>query len=298
MPVIEKSLLTPEKMQGFPRSGPSRLDLRFTQDGSATRMSVLRQEPPWRVIRAFPNPQNQALVHLHNVSGGIVAGDSLHLTLEADPCAQVQVTSTGATRIYRTRPDRSAACLSTSIRVGEGALLEYLPDMVIPFSGSCFSQSMDVSLGPNAGFIGWETIAAGRVASGEAFGFDSFISECSIRSVARPLALERYTLTPAFGDPRSIARWGRFRYTASLYVCHTGAAASRWIGLESRLNELAVSRTSDATRWGASTLVANGLVIRGLALEAHQISTGLHTLWDFAKQELWGAPAIPPRKIN
>ena len=39
---------------------------------------------------------------------------------------RVQVTSVGATRIYRQRAGRATARLSTSIRVGDGAMLEYL----------------------------------------------------------------------------------------------------------------------------------------------------------------------------
>jgi urease accessory protein len=177
-------------------------------------------------------------------------------------------------------------------------MLEYLPDAVIPFAGSIFSQSTVVSLAANAGFIGWETLAAGRVASGEEFLFDFFASECVLRSGTRPLALERYTLAPAERDPRSTARWGRFRYTTTLWVCHTGAPQSQWSAVESLLNELAFVQTSYAARWGVSTLVAGGLVIRGLALEAHQIAAGLHIFWDRAKRELWGEPAVPPRKIN
>jgi urease accessory protein len=73
---------------------------------------------------------------------------------------------------------------------------------------------------------------------------------------------------------------------------------ARWIDLESRLNDLAFRQTSHASRWGVSTLVASGLVIRGLALEAHQVTTSLFTFWNLAKQELWDEPATPPRKIN
>jgi urease accessory protein len=130
------------------------------------------------------------------------------------------------------------------------------------------------------------------------FEFDSFHSESSVRSSARPLAIERYSLTPSTADPRSVGRWGRFRYSATLYICRTGVAQARWIGLESRLNDLAFGQTSYESRWGVSALVADGLVIRGLALEAHQITIGLHSFWNRAKQELWGEPAIPPRKIN
>jgi urease accessory protein len=279
---------------------PSRLELKFTLDADAdvTRMLVPVQEPPWRAIRAFANPQQQAVVHLHNVSGGILSDDSLCLSIEAGTSTRVQVTSVGATRIYRQRGNSSTSRQFTSIRVGDGAMVEYLPDVVIPFAGSRFSQSTAVSLGPNAGFIGWESLAAGRIASGEEFGFDSFHSDCSVSSEHRPLALERYTLTPSESDPRSVARWGRFRYSATLYICHTGIAQSRWIGLESRLNDLAFGQTCAQSRWGVSTLVAAGLVIRGLALEAHQITAGLHMFWNLAKQELWGQPAIPPRKIN
>jgi urease accessory protein len=261
-------------------------------------MFVSTQDPPWRVVRAFPNAQNQAVVHLHNVSGGILAGDFLHLSIDAGVGTRVQVTSVGGTRIYRQRPGRAPARLSTSIHVAEGAMVEYLPDVTIPFAGSCCHQSMDVSLGPNAGFIGWETLAAGRIASGEEFAFDFFRSECGIRSGARPLALERYCLTPATRDLRSVARWGRFRYTATMYVCHTGIASSQWIDVESSLNEVAFLHSSHAARWGVSALVSGGLVIRGLALEAHHITTGLHRFWDLAKQELWGEPAVPPRRIK
>ena len=274
------------------------LELKFILDGDCTRMFVPTQEPPWRAIRAFQNPQRQSVVHLHNVSGGILSGDSLHLSIEAGPATSVQITSVGATRVYRQSATRATARLSTSIRVEENAVLEYLPDAVIPFSGSRFSQSTAVSLGPNAGFIGWETIAAGRIAGGEEFAFDYFHSAFSICSAARPLALERYAITPSSRDPRSPARWGRFRYTSTLYVCHTGVPQPRWLDLESRLNELAFSYTSYESRWGVSTLIAGGLVIRGLAREAHQITSGLGMFWDCAKQEVWGAPAIHPRKIN
>jgi len=261
-------------------------------------MFVRAQDPPWRAIRAFRNSQRQAVVHLHNVSGGILAGDSLDLFVEAGTFTRVQVTSVGATRIYRQRQGRDVARVFTSIRVDDGAMLEYLPDAVIPFSGSRFIQSTAVSLGLNAGFIGWETLAAGRIASGEEFGFDFFHSEYNVSSDTRPLALERYSLSPSARDPRSVARWGRFRYSATLYICHTGVAQPRWIELESRLNDIAFLQTSHAERWGVSTLLAGGLVIRGLALEAHRITTRLYTFWDLAKQELWGEPAIPPRKIN
>jgi urease accessory protein len=296
MPLLETPSLT--IVQGPVLSKSSHLDLRFSLDAGCTRMAVPAQQPPWRVIRAFQNSQSQAVVHLHNVSGGILSGDALHLLLDAGPCTRSQITSVGATRIYRLRPERETARIVTNIRVGDEAMLEYLPDVVIPFANSSCRQSTIVSLGSNAGFIGWETLSAGRIACGEAFEFRSFDSEYSISSATRPLALERYSLEPALRDHKSAARWGRFHYSASLYICHTGVQSSRWLDLESTLNNYAFSETTSASRWGVSTLIASGIVVRGLALEAHQITAKLHTFWNLAKQELWGQPAIAPRKIN
>ena len=177
-------------------------------------------------------------------------------------------------------------------------MVEYLPDPLIPFGSSQLTQSTSVRLDANSGFIGWETIAAGRTSRGEEFEFTSLASEFSIRSNARPLAIERFRLAPAVRDSRSAARWGRFRYSGALYICHTGIGAPVWMQLESRLNELASARTDDNVRWGVSALYANGVVVRGLGLEAHHIASGLNAFWDHAKRDIWAEPAIPPRKIN
>ena len=149
MPVLELSTPVPARMP-VPRSGAGgRLELSFAVEDGFTRMHVPVQEPPWRAIRAFQNPLRQAVVHLHNVSGGVLSGDSLDLAIEARPATSVQVTSVGATRVYRQRQGRSPAQLFTSIHIGDGAMLEYLPDVVIPFAGSRFRQSTAVSLGSN-----------------------------------------------------------------------------------------------------------------------------------------------------
>ena len=67
------------------------------------RLRVNRQDPPWKVVRAFRQPDGGVLVHLHNVSGGVLAGDRLALDVEVHAGAAAQITTTGATRLYRHR---------------------------------------------------------------------------------------------------------------------------------------------------------------------------------------------------
>lgn len=99
---------------------------------SQTIVDVGEQTPPLRMIRAFALADGAALAHLHNVSGGVLGGDRLRVNLTVQPRAQAQVTTAGATRVYRHRRGYPDAEQTTTIDVGEGALLEYLPDVLIP----------------------------------------------------------------------------------------------------------------------------------------------------------------------
>ena len=67
----------------------ARLELRFEASNRRTRLRVDAQDPPWKVIRAFQQANGGALVHLHNVSGGILAGDRLSLRIDVGARAEV-----------------------------------------------------------------------------------------------------------------------------------------------------------------------------------------------------------------
>src|SRR5438477_10070722 len=118
------------------------LNLGFEYDGLAGRtvMNVSEQRPPMQVVRAFPTADGAVLVHLHNLSGGILGGDQLELAVEVGPRAQAQLTTTGATRLYRSRSDGLTAAQCTRVRVAEEGLLECVPDPIIPFAGSRYQQ--------------------------------------------------------------------------------------------------------------------------------------------------------------
>jgi urease accessory protein len=239
------------------------------------------------------------VLHLHNVSGGIVGGDELQLQIALQENAFAQVTSVGATRIHRRKaagpPARQTACFN----IGQGALLEYLPDAIIPYAGSSFVQHSEFHLSQGAGLIAWETLAAGRKGYGESFSFDELMSATTIYGPTRPLAIERYALRPRFQEMRSAARFGRFEYSATMWVCRVDdEVAARWMPLEHELNVRAQELSSEKVLWGASALFENGVVIRGLACEAYLIGKGLEIFWQMAKQRIWQRPALMPRKVS
>jgi urease accessory protein len=261
-------------------------------------MRVREAQPPLKVVRAFEAEQGAALVHLHNVSGGVLGGD--HLTLEAciGEGARAQITTTSATRIYRSRGDVPPSYQLNALSVGENGLLELLPDPVIPFAGSAYRQRTQITLADGAGLFWWETVAPGREARNECFDYDLLGLEVEIQAKGKPIALEYARLEPKQRSLASQVRLGAYRYFSTFYICKVGVAAAQWTALENELGQLAQDMTrADETLWGVSTLVRDGLVIRGLSCEGRHLSSGLVTFWRAAKLALYGEVVTLPRKV-
>jgi len=276
-----------------------RLSLEFAYDAQSARtlLHVAEQRQPLKVVRAFDVEGGAALAHVHNLSGGILAGDRFSLDMEIGPSAHAQVTSTGATRLYRSRAEADAAALTARVNVREGGLLEYLPDPLIPFAGSRYRQNTMVNLEDGAGLFWWETVAPGREARGEIFSYEALQLRFDLRAAGIPVAVERCHLDPLARPLESPARLGPYRYFSSFFICRAGAGESTWHDLEKQLQELAGELTSAVIIWGLGRLPAHGLVVRALSQNGRDIHSGLVAFWRVAKQALYGQDAVIPRKI-
>ena len=277
----------------------AKLHLSFELDTrGSTVLRVKEQQPPWRVVRGFDAPSGEKLAHVHNVSGGILDTDALEWRVDVGPRAQAQVTSTGATRIYRIRSQDRVATQRAHIVVSEGGYLEYLPDQLIPFAGARFEQSTRVELGPGASLIWWDIIAPGRDASGELFRYESLAMSFEVIAAGEPVATERWSILPRERPVDSAARLGPFRYFASCYVCRAGEAAHYWHALETELQTCADRRASADVLWGVTSLRAYGLLIRGVTMSGRSLTESLVELWRAAKWSLCGRVATLPRKVH
>jgi urease accessory protein len=269
----------------------------FDEEMRQSRLKVCTQQPPLKVIRAFPVADGGALVHLHNVSGGVLGGDQLELSVHVGTRAYAQLTSTSATRIYRSQPHLPAATQMVEVIVEEGGLLEYLPDPIIPFAESRYIQRSRIELAANAGLFWWETLAPGRTARNEGFAYSLLHIDLDISAQGKPLAIERVRLD-ALSLFSSLARFGVYRYSSSFYICKLGLEAADWLRLEKELSTIAQQLTvAGEICWGVSTLVAHGLVVRALSRGGRDILSGLHNFWQAAKLALYQREAVPPRKM-
>jgi urease accessory protein len=264
----------------------------------ATVLRVKRQEPPWRVVRSFPAPSGEALVHVHNVSGGILDTDSLFWRIDVAPGAQAQVTTTGATRVYRSRSAQHTAYQRAEVSVGDCGYLEYLPDQLIPFAGSRLQQNTSIKMRGGASLIWWERIAPGREASGETFRYESLASRFEVMADGEPIAIEGWTLAPQLRRLDSAVRLGPFRHFGSCYVCRAGEPETYWRSFESDLQHVAERISGAEILWGVTCLRAHGLVIRGVSTSGRLLTETWVEIWKAAKLHLCGRVAAIPRKVH
>ena len=249
-------------------------------------------------MRAFAQTASGALVHLHNVSGGVLAGDRLSLNVEVEAGAGAQITTTGATRLYRHRAGAADSEQHARFLVGDGALLEYLPDAVIPYAGSRHVQRTEIRLGRGSTLFWWEVFAPGRLAAGERFAFERLRVQAEVYAGPRPVLREDYLLEPRKKDVSAMARMFVYSHSASMCAVQEGRPPAFWRLLENRLNEIARERTQlGQTVWGATALASDGVVVRGLSMSGCHIHETLIEFWRAARLAVTGVDAVPPRKI-
>jgi urease accessory protein len=276
------------------------LQLRFEFDPAAghTVMRNCRQQAPLQVVRAFALEDGAAMVHLHNVSGGLLGGDHLELVVNVAPGAAAQVTTTGATRVYRALDQYGDTVQTNRISVAENGLLEYVPDPIIPYSGARLRQCTSIDLAAGAGLFWWDIFAPGREAHGELFAYERIELRTKLQVFGRWIAAEQAQLEPGKRGLATPERMGPYRYWATFYICRVGVDVKVWLEAEHHLRSVASAVGQPGTAlWGVSTLPAHGLVVRGLTVHGRDAIDGVRAIWQAAKRLLFGSEVILPRKV-
>ena len=217
--------------------------------------------------------------------GALAAGVALH---HAQIGAHACLTTPSATRVYRTASATRTRCTAGSL--APGAVVEWVPDHVIPSAGAALRQSLEVEAGAGATLIAVDAFAAGRVACGEAWRFALLDSALTVRDAAGLVLHDRFVL-------RGGERWGGLGfaearpYFATVVVVAPAGLDDLVAGLPDALG------AADGFTAAAARLPRRGVVIRVLAAGAPALTDGLGAIWRFARQRVLGLPPLALRKL-
>ena len=195
---------------GRARSGQrGRLRLSFGRRGGGTALVGRYASAPFGAVRAnYPDATGTPEVQITNPSGGILGGDRLGAEIALAPGSSATVLTQAANKAYR----GEGAYQDTTVRVGDGAFLEYLPHHLIPYAGSDYRQDTTFHLAPDATLVAWDAFSAGRVTRGERFAFDRLRARTTILRGGAPEAVDGFDLVG------SSEHFGGYSYVAALYV--------------------------------------------------------------------------------
>jgi urease accessory protein len=232
-----------------------------------------------------------ATLLLLNPTGGVLAGDRLDTRVALGPGARVCLSTPSATRVYRS--PGAVAVQRLAVEAASAAVLEWIPDHLIPSPGARLQQSAEIRLAADATLLYLDAWATGRAARAEAWGFDLLDSSLLVRDAVGPLLRERSILS---GQPPRDGLGGTegFAYVATFLAARP--AAEGWTDLAVAL-ETALRAGPGGARAGVSTLGRGGVLVRLLCPSAPALQASVEPLWALCRRRLLGLAPARLRKL-
>lgn len=264
------------------------LDYDLHRGGTRSRS---RHHGPMRVLASL-YPEGPTVCHhvLVHPPGGLVGGDTLELALNLAEGSHALITTPGATRFYRSAGDEAVQRIDAQL--APGARLEWLPQETICHAATLADNRLSFRLDPGAEMIGWDLLALGLPASGEAFDRGHIHQQIALPGVW----LERARIDGS--DQRlldSPLGWAGHRVLATLWFSRGDAmpAATREALLGAARDAAAASGLAAVA--GATSPHERLVVLRALAQRVEPAMALLARARAAWRQVAWGLAAHPPR---
>lgn len=267
------------------------MSLSFSQRKGETYISHSYAQAPLAIQSPF-YPEGNEVCHciVLNPPGGVAGNDILQIDLNLDPGSKVLITTPAAGKLYKTNGLKSRQI--TSVHIGKGASLEWLPQGTIVFDGAISSQEIKVILEPGAIWTAWDVTRFGRTYRGERFLQGVWKSSVEVWQGEDLLWIDRQKLE---GGSRLLeSPYGLFGHSVigqlillgqDISVDMINSVRSTW-NPERNKGEAGVSR------------LQSGILCRyrgSSTIEAHQ---WFNAVWALLRKLLMGRESCPPRIWN
>ncbi|MDR3295285.1 MAG: urease accessory protein UreD [Clostridiales Family XIII bacterium] len=266
-------------------TGIIRLD--FKNDGGQTYLASQYYKLPLQILPPHcQDDDGTAFIYLLNPSGGIMQGDRLSTEIHLRKQARVLATSPSCAKFYRM--EDGFAYVKTLCTIGEEAVLEYLPEHNVPFSGSKTRLENLFYLKKSSTLLALEMLTAGRKTRGESFQYGYFISRTKIYVEGELTVFDSMNLNPENEDLRGVGLFEGHEAAASLYIYRaelpenaTAAANEAMQGQQSR---------------GGVSQIGNIAIVRILADDVRRLRETMSAVWKAVRPILLGKEAVTLRK--
>ncbi|MDB5331858.1 MAG: ureD [Phycisphaerales bacterium] len=186
---------------------PGHGELEFTRVNGRTAVTRAMASSPLRLLTPRGHGMS-ARVFTSTFGGGLVAGDTIALTVRAGAGTACILGTQASTKVYR-----SPAGIPSSQRIlliaEEGATCVVAPDPVTCFAGAVYEQRQSIQLHAGASLLMIDWLTSGRRARGERWAFDRYQTCTDIAVGGRVIFRDALRLDAADGAVGAEHRMGR-----------------------------------------------------------------------------------------
>ena len=273
-----------------------RLELGVSVRGGRSVASRQFHEGALRVLRPhYLDQSGQVCFVMVNPGGAYLGADLFLIDVEVQAGAELLLTTQSATKVYRT--PGSFAEQRMSVRLGEGARLELLPDQLIAYREASYRQNSHISLHPTSSLVMAEVITPGWSPDGGVFRYEELRlrNEIHVQSGggAQLLALDNLLILPPVNDVTGMGFMEGFSHVGSLVV------------VDPRVNQHLADELHQLTReHDAYTGVSltnsvggtTGLVLRSLSNSTDELNSLLGACTSVLRERWYGQGPVNLRK--
>jgi urease accessory protein len=264
------------------------LELTFAAGATGTDLVYDYATSPFHVSGTLghdPHPDGTTVI-VQSPTGGVAQGDRREVDVVVEPGAVAGVSTQGSTRVQSMTHNYAAA--DAALSVGSGGHLDYVPEPTILHADARYHRELTLSVAADATAVLGDVLVPGRLARGERFEFERYVSEVRIEGPEGRLFADATHLDPAESDPTAPGVLGEFPVHGTLFVVAPGAETA---GLSDAIHGV----VAGAPARGGATALPNdaGVGVRTLGDRAETVTATLRAAWDHARRELLdaGVPA-------
>jgi urease accessory protein len=261
------------------------LKLDYQLKSKKTCLAKKSQKGPLTVQRPFYPEGDICHSYILHPPGGVVGGDILDININAAASAHCLITTPGATKFYRSKSDLESN-QTLRIDVEKDAVVEWLPQQNIFFTGACSQLNTEINIQPGGKFIGWEMHCFGRPANNEGFDQGS-IKSCTQININGELRLVEQLNTDGNSLAQSPCGLRNNAMQASLIAAPFSESQKQ------KLEQLLLGYPHKDLI--GMTLVDEVLVIRVLGDHIEPILENFISLWSQLRTDWLQRPACAPR---
>ncbi|WP_457947709.1 urease accessory protein UreD [Pseudarthrobacter sp. alpha12b] len=250
-----------------------------------------------RVLRPhYLDDSGQVCYVVVNPGGAYLGADLFLVDVEVGDGADLLLTTQSATKVYRT--PGSFAEQRMTVRLGEGARLELMPDQLIAYREASYRQRTSVTLRPSSSLVMAEVVTPGWSPDGAAFRYEEVRLRNDIRlddgtGDLQLLALDNLLIRPPLHDVTGLGFMEGYSHVGSLLVVDARADQE----LADELHRLAAGRDAltgiSLTRTVSGT---TGLVLRSLSNSTDELNRLLRSCTNFLRDRWYGQGPLDLRK--